>query len=628
MDKKTTYLYCRLSKEDGDALESNSIGNQKKLLTDYAERNELIPYKIEVDDGYSGANFQRPGFQTMLAEVQAGNVCACVVKDLSRFGRSYLESGLYRELFHEKGVRFIAVNDNVDSAQGEDDFTPFREILNEFYVRDCSRKVKSTYRAKGLSGKPVGSHAIYGYKKSETDKNARLVDEEAAAVVRRIFQMTIEGYGPYSIATQLQAEKVECPSYYLARQGCGKQKNKDIPDPYLWYGTTIGVILAHIEYMGHTVNFKTIKKSFKTKRREMNSRDDWKIFENTHEPIVSRETWELANKLRAAAKRHKNSCGEPRPYTGLLFCATCGAKMYNERSSSPRPHHKDNFVCSNYRKKTEMCSSHRINEEAIEALILDTLRAVSSYAITNEDDFRKKVAAMFTAQADGNLKAQKKRLAYCERRSVDLDRLIKKLFEEHALGNLNGKRFDLLCSEYEKEQADIEAESATLRAGVDSAIDSAERIENFLKLTRRYRDFSELTVPMLNEFIERIIVHERDDKWCRHTEQQVDIYLNFIGNFAIPVQPDEEQRRRDELERKIQKREYHREYKRRRAANGGKPLKTEDTRTPAQIAADEAARKEKRKIKIREYQREYQRRLAQKRREAQAEAALPMAANQ
>ena len=627
MSQKLTYLYCRLSKEDGDALESNSIGNQKKLLTDYAERNGLTPYAIEVDDGYSGANFQRPGFQSMLAEIQAGNVQACVVKDLSRFGRSYLESGLYRELFHDKGVRFIAVNDNVDSESGEDDFTPFREILNEFYVRDCSRKVKSTYRAKGLSGKPVGSHAVYGYKKPETDKNARLIDEEAAAVVRRIFNMTIEGIGPYSIAAQLQSEKVESPSYYLARHGWGKLKNKDFSDPYRWYGTTVCYILARIEYMGHTVNFKTIKKSFKTKRREMNPREDWKIFEDAHEPIVSRETWELANKLRANAKRHKNSCGEPRPYTGLLYCGSCGAKMYNERSSSPRPHHKDNFVCANYRKKTEECTAHRINEEAIEALILDTLRAVTSYAKTDEGEFRKKVMAMYSAQADGNLKSQKKRLAYCERRSGELNTLIKKLFEEHALGGMNDKRFDLLSFEYEKEQEEIETEAAALRAGVDSAIDSAERIEDFLKLTRRYRDFSELTVPMLNEFIERIVVHERGDKWCRHTEQQIDIYLNFIGNFEIPVQAEAERRRQDELAAKMKKREYHREYKRRRAANGGKPLTPGDARTPEQIAADEAAKKEKWKAYNREYQREYQRKLAREKRAAEAPD-LPMAVNQ
>jgi hypothetical protein len=387
-------------------------------------------------------------------------------------------------------------------------------------------------------------------------------------------------------------------------------------------------LLGRIEYMGHTVNFKTVNKSFKSKRRYPNERDNWLIFENTHEQIVSRETWELANKLRTAAKRHKTSCGEPRPYTGLLFCGTCGAKLYNERCSSPRPHHKDNFVCASYRKKAEECTAHRINEEAVEALILDTLRAISSYATTDEGEFRKKVAAMFTAQTDGNLKSQKKRLVYCERRSVELDRLIKKLFEEHALGNLNGKRFDLLCFEYEKEQEEIEAETAELRAGVDSVIDSTERIENFLKLTRRYRDFSELTVPMLNEFIKRIVVHERGEKWCRHTEQQVDVYLNFIGNFEIPVQPEVERRRQEELAAKIKRREYHREYQRRRATNGGKPITSKDTRTPEQIAAEEAAKKEKRKAYNREYQREYQRKLARKKREAQAEIALPIAVNQ
>jgi hypothetical protein len=248
-------------------------------------------------------------------------------------------------------------------------------------------------------------------------------------------------------------------------------------------------------------------------------------------------------------------------------------------------------------------------------------------AKTDEGEFRKKVMAMYSAQADGNLKSQKKRLAYCERRSGELNTLIKKLFEEHALGSMNDKRFDLLSSEYEKEQEEIETEAAALRAGVDSAIDSAERIEDFLKLTRRYRDFSELTVPMLNEFIERIVVHERGDKWCRHTEQQIDIYLNFIGNFKIPIQAEAERRRQDELAAKMKKREYHCEYKRRHAANGGKPLTLGDARTPEQIAADEAAKKEKWKAYNREYQREYQRKWAREKRTAEA-ADLPMAVNQ
>jgi DNA invertase Pin-like site-specific DNA recombinase len=620
MNEKTTILYCRLSRDDGEDRESNSISNQKRILSEYAEKGGFTPYEIALDDGYTGTNYDRPGWQELIAKIEADEVGAVIVKNLDRMGRNYLQNGLYREMFQERGVRLIAVNDGIDTATGEDDFVPFREIMAEWYARDCSRKVRAVYRSKGLDGKHTGSHALYGYKKTENDKNQWVIDEPAAEVVRRIFAMTIEGLGPYSIAATLAEEKVECPSHYLARHGRGNYQNRTHDDPYRWWGATVCDILERAEYMGHTVNFKTTQKSYKNKRRYANAKENMSVFEDTHEPIVSRETWELANKLRAAAKRHKDSCGAPRPYAGLLFCGTCGSKMYNERSSSPRPHHKDNFVCSGYRKKTAECTAHRINEEAIEALILETLRTVSGYAITNEDAFREKVSAMFSAQAEGTLKSRKKRLAYCEKRTTELDRLIKKLFEEHTLGGLTDKRFDLLSAEYEKEQEEIEAEAATLRAGIAGAIDSAERAENFLDLTRRYRDFTELSVPMLNEFIERIVVHERAEKWCIHTEQQVDIYLNFIGNFDIPILPDEEQRRREETEKRLKKREYHREYKRRRAANGGKPLTPEDARTPEQIAADEAAKAEKWKLYHREYMREYARKHYRPKREPKTAA--------
>jgi hypothetical protein len=312
--------------------------------------------------------------------------------------RNYLQAGMYREMFREKGVRLIFVNDNVDTFVSDDDFLPFREIMAEWYIRDCSRKVKSAYKTKGLSGKHISSHAIYGYKKSDADKNQWVIDEPAATVVRRIFDMTAEGFGPYAIATKLSTEKVECPSYYLAQRGWGHYKNHECADQYRWWGTTVGYLLSRLEYMGHTVNFKTTKQSYKSKRRYANARENWAVFENTHEAIIPPETWETANRLRAAAKRHMSDLGEPRPLTGLLYCADCGSKLYHERTSAGCAKPKDSYLCANYRKLTGDCTAHRISAKAVEALILETLRAVSRYAQTDETAFRTRVTEMFAAK--------------------------------------------------------------------------------------------------------------------------------------------------------------------------------------------------------------------------------------
>jgi DNA invertase Pin-like site-specific DNA recombinase/energy-converting hydrogenase A subunit M len=620
--QKLTILYARLSREDGEDGVSNSIKNQQDLLTQYAERNGFKPYLFIQDDGFSGANFQRPGWLELIARVENDEVGIICVKDGSRMARNYLQAGLYREMFREKGVRLICVNDGTDTALGDDDFTPFREIIAEWYVRDCSRKIKSAYKVKGEAGKHTSSHALYGYKKSATNKDLWEIDSPAAEIVQRIFALTIAGFGPYSIASKLTEEKVECPSYYLAQRDCGNRKNKNFVDPYRWWGTSVMYLLARVEYMGHTVNFKTTQNSYKNKQRFPNAKENWAIFENTHEAIIDPETWATANRLRDNAKRHLGRHGEPHPLTGLMFCATCGSKMYHSRLGSNAPKPLNHYTCSAYGKRTTNCTAHRIEAAVVEALVLETLRTVSDFAMSNEDDFKAKVAEMFSAKLDSDMKSQKKRLVACERRAGELDRLIKKLFEEHTLGNLNEKRFDLLSEEYEREQEELEAEIARLRSGIDSYVESAEHADNFLELVRRYHDFSELTTSMLNVFVQKIVVHERADKGCLHTTQEVDIYLSFIGQFTVPNSPHDagDMRKKSENSRAAERREYQREYRRRREANGGKALKPADTRTPEEIAADEAAKRKKWKDYNREYQREYQRKLARQKKEAKAAA--------
>ncbi len=381
MNQKANILYCRLSREDGDAQESNSISNQKRILSEYADRKGFTPYEFAVDDGYSGTNYDRPGWQELIGRVEAGEVGAILVKNLDRMGRNYLQTGLYREMFGERGVRLIAVNDGIDTFARDDDFTPFREIMAEWYARDCSRKVKAVFRAKGLDGKHIGSHPIYGYKKSDSDKNLWVPDEPAASVVRRIFELTIEGFGPFVIAEKLSAEKVECPSYYLAQRGCGNRRKYPHDDPYRWWCGMVRDIIGRIEYLGHTVNFKTYRKSYKHRHIYFNDPDKWAIFENTHEPIVSKEIWELANRLRSSAKRHVDHLGAPRPLTGLMYCAQCGAKMYHNRSGPNAIRQKNTYSCSNYSTQHRTCTSHRISTETIEKLILETLRAVSEFAL-------------------------------------------------------------------------------------------------------------------------------------------------------------------------------------------------------------------------------------------------------
>jgi len=614
---KITMLYCRLSRDDNDLQESNSITNQKRILEDYAVRNAFTPYEFAVDDGYSGTNYNRPGWQELIAKVENDEVSAILVKNLDRMGRNYLQTGIYREMFAERGVRLIAVNDGVDTAIGEgDDFLPFREIMAEWYARDCSRKVRAVFRSKGMAGKHIASHVPYGYKKADGDCTKWVIDKTAAEIVKRIFNLTIEGFGPFAIKKKLSEDKIEIPSYYFARQGIGNKQKTPIEDPYNWNCKTITDIIERVEYTGCTVNFKTAQKSYKSKKRLDNPEEKLAIFEHTQEPIIGREVWELANKLLNSAKRIVSSLGEPRPLTGLLFCGSCGSKMYHNRSAANVNKSKDYYSCALSRKNAK-CTSHNVNAKNLEELILSLLRDISECVNKSEDEFRKRVAEMYAVKADYGAKNRRRRLSVCEKRSAELDKLIKKLFEEYALGNFTEKRLNLMSADYEKEQAELEREIAELNAEIETVSDIKERSDSFIKVIRKYRDFSVLSPEMINEFIDKIIVHERAEKRLKYTEQRIDIYFNFIGQLIIPKSLSDEEILEEEKRREqfLKRREYHREYYKKCKDAGVKTLAELDKRTPEQKAADEAAEKSRQREHYKNYQREYSAKHAESKRE-------------
>ena len=430
-ESKITALYERLSRDDDNAGDSNSIVNQKKYLESYAQQRGYTNCRHYTDDGWSGGNFERPAWKQLIADIEAGKVAHVIVKDMSRAGRDYLQTGFYTEVFfRQHGVHFVAIANSVDSDdQNSNEFAPFLNIMNEWYLRDLSRKQKTAIRVKGESGKPTTNCAIYGYKKDPENKYHWLIDEEAAAVVRRIFRLTIEGKGPYDIARILFEDKVETPAVYFGKQGKGIWKSKEeFSNPYNWSGYVVGQILSKPEYMGHTVNFRSHKQSYKDKNAVMNPKEDWLIFENTHEAVVDRETWELAQKLRKTPKRI-DTLGEANPLTGLLYCADCGEKMYNHRSkggTENNPYPSDFFDCSAYtlahQKRTSACFGHYISTKALRTLILDTIRTVSTFAISNQEAFMEKVRSASQLRQAEAAKDAKRKLNKDKKR-IDGDRV-------------------------------------------------------------------------------------------------------------------------------------------------------------------------------------------------------------
>ena len=569
---KITALYERLSRDDDLTGDSNSIINQKKYLEAYAAQQGYENVVHYTDDGWSGGNFERPAWKRLIADIEAGKVAHVLCKDMSRIGRDYLQTGFYTEvMFRQHGVHFIAIANNVDSNdQTSNEFIPFLNIMNEWYLRDLSRKQKAAIRVKGESGKRTTNSAIYGYKKVPDDKHRWIIDEEAAAVVRRIFRLTVEGYGPYEIARMLFEDKVETPAVYFARRGIGMWKNKtNFPSPYNWSGYIVGNILAKPEYMGDTVNFRSHKESYKDKASVPNPKEDWLIFKDTHVPIVDRETWDLAQKLRKTPKRI-DTFGVANPLTGLLYCADCGEKMYNHRSRGNKEKGNfpaDFFDCSTYtlarQKRYKSCKGHFITTKALRVLILETIRSVSAYAISNPAEFMEKVRAASQIRQQDAAKEAKRKLNKDRKRRDELDGIIKKLYESFAVGRISAERFDSLLADYEAEQKELDASVNEAEADLASFEEDTSRAEQFLALAKKYTDFTELTTPMINEFIEKIIVHA-PEKVDGDRVQEVEIYLSFIGCFELSAtEPTpEEIKREEQLKRhRIKSRERYRQIK-------------------------------------------------------------------
>ncbi len=499
-----TALYPRLSHEDELQGESNSISNQKRILETYAKQNGFSNLRWYTDDGYSGANFQRPGFQAMLADIEAGKVGTVIVKDMSRLGRNYLQVGMYTEMiFPQKGVRFIAINDGVDSAQGENDFAPLRNIFNEWLVRDTSKKIKAVKRSKGMSGKPITSKPVYGYLMDE-DENF-IIDEEAAPVVRQIYSLCLAGNGPTKIARMLTEQQIPTPG-------------------------TLG------EYTGCLVNFKTEKPSYKLKHSIENPPEKQAVFENHHEPIIDRETWERVQELRKQRKR-PNRYDEVGLFSGILFCADCGSVMYQQRYQTDK-RKQDCYICGSYKKRTADCTAHFIRTDLLTAGVLSNLRKVTSYAAKHEARFMK---LLIEQNEDGDRRrnaAKKKELEAAEKRIAELSAIFKRLYEDSVTGRISDERFTELSADYEAEQKELKERAARLREELSKAQEATANAEKFMNVVRRHTTIEELTPTLLREFVEKIVVHESvaldGKRRGKLRRQEIEIYYSFVGKVELP----------------------------------------------------------------------------------------------
>ncbi|EGS35037.1 putative TnpX site-specific recombinase [Finegoldia magna SY403409CC001050417] len=567
--EKITALYERLSRDDELEGESNSIVNQKKILEEYASKNNLTNIIHFTDDGISGTQFDRPGFMEMMNGVNTGNIGCIIVKDMSRLGRDYLKVGQCMEILRQKGVRLIAINDNVDSFYREDDFTPFRNIMNEWYARDTSRKIQSTFRSKGESGKHTASTPPYGYIKDEKDKDKWVVDEKAAEIVRRIFNLTMDGAGPYKIAKILEADKIDIPAYHQQKMGYGLHQSKNFEYPYRWCSSTIASILKKKEYLGHTVNFKT-RKHFKDKKSKYVSEDKWLIFENTHEAIIDQETFDNVQRIRGNVKRYPDGWGEYHPLTGLMYCADCGSKMYVHRTNNYKniPY----YVCSNYKKVPcgTLCpSAHRIKAEVVLNLIQETLKDIKNYLDEDNEAFTRSIQNEMEEKEKVEIEKQRVRLINNKSRLQELERLMCRIYEDMILEKIPSSRYEILNSQYETEQRALNKEIKDLELVISRYEKETDKARRFISLISRYENFYELTNSMINEFVEKIIIHERDRKGSQTSKQKIEIYFNFIGNYEVPKEElsEEERSKLEEEERKINERRdrLHQNYLKRKA---------------------------------------------------------------
>ena len=529
-----TALYPRLSHEDELQGESNSISNQKRILEAYAKQNGFTNLKWYTDDGFSGANFQRPGFQSMLADIEAGLVGTVIVKDMSRLGRNYLQVGMYTEMiFPQKNVRFIAINDGVDSAQGDNDFAPLRNIFNEWLVRDTSKKIRAVKRSKGMSGKPVTSKPVYGYLMDE-DENF-IIDEEAAPVVKQIYSLCLAGNGPTKIARMLTEQEIPTPGTLEYRR-TGRTRRYHPGYECKWAANTVVHILENREYTGCLVNFKTTTQSYKNSKIIYNSEDKQAVFENHHEIIIDRDTWERVQELRKQRKR-PNRYDEVGLFSGILFCADCGSVMYQQRYQTDK-RKQDCYICGNYKKRTHDCTAHFIRTDLLTAGVLSNLRKVTSYAAKHEARFMK---LLIEQNEDGGKRrnaAKKKELEAAEKRIAELSAIFKRLYEDSVTGRISDERFTELSADYEAEQKELKEKAAALQGELSRTLEATANAEKFMKVVRKYTSFEELTPTLLREFVEKIVIHESEaldgKRRGKLRRQEIEIYYSFVGKVELP----------------------------------------------------------------------------------------------
>ena len=550
-----TALYERLSRDDELQGESNSITNQKQLLEDYAKKHGFDPVRHFTDDGISGTTFDRKGFKAMIEEVLEGNISTIIVKDMSRFGRDYLKVGYYTEImFVEKGVRFIAVNNNIDSAnQTDSDFTPFLNIMNEWYARDSSRKISAVFTDRMERGLRCSGAIPYGYYRKPDDKQTLYVDEEAAKVVRRIFDMVVQGYSYNEIIRIFHDEKILIPAEYERIHSPSDCRHNPVPDPYMWNSTTLGYIIHRQEYLGHTVLKKSKGISYKSKKRVNVAAEDQMVFKNTHEPIVDEETWKLANKIKARKKKTPYA-EDPFNLTGLLYCADCGSKLIRHDAQPTTREKMDSdraYCCGMYRKGVnKVCTMHYVKRNDMLELIRKAIQRASKYSITNEQEFREKIMAELSVKQELDDSENEEKRTSAENRMQELDVLIGKLYETYAMEKIAPKQYERLMSQYNAEYEELETLLAELSPRAEERDPKAD-MESFITLAKKYADFEELTPLMVSEFIDKIIVHESNGIRGFGRKQKIEIYFNFIGQFIPPI-PEEEIREEAKKQAAIQ----------------------------------------------------------------------------
>lgn len=532
MTDKITALYCRLSQDDMLQGESNSITNQKAILKKYAEDNGFHNTVYYVDDGVSGTTFERDGFKAMMSDIEDGKVGIVITKDLSRLGRDYLKTGELIEMtFPDYDVRYIAINDGVDTFKSENELMAFKNIFNDWYARDCSKKIRAVFKAKGQSGKHL-CPPIYGYKKSDADKNLWVIDDTAAEVVRKIFKLCIDGYGPTQIARILTEQGVPTPTAYALSQG--RDNGRHNAKLHRWGAQTICHILERLEYCGHTVNFRTRMKSYKVHKIVYNPQDEWLIFENTQEPIITQQEFDLVQEIRKN-KRRLQKRNELNPFSGMVYCADCGAKMYLSRRVNERPE-QEHMRCSTYAKDTKECTVHYIRTCVLSEIVLGELNKLLTTVRENENEFVQTAMSNSVQKKSSELTKAKKTLKQTEKRISELDRLFTRLYEDNVLGKISDERFETMSKGYEDEQKKLKATVTELTALIDTAEQKSSDVTAFLKVVHRYENITELTPEIMHELIEKIVVHE-PDKSSGKRYQQIDIYFRFdVATSSVEVE--------------------------------------------------------------------------------------------